>query len=124
MKSLLYGALGAALILAGAVIGIAQAATQADIDLALGSSPGIPDVVTAGAATAAASPAYRTGACLRFSCTADAQYRMGTAPVALSTDNELPAKTIEKLCLQGAETKVSFISAAAWTCKVALLKPR
>jgi hypothetical protein len=79
--------------------------------------PSIPSTVTLAAATSGRISPLTASACYMVSCLASAAFRPGAgAEVALTTDNQLPAQTLMKVCLRSTETSVSFISSSATSC--------
>lgn len=84
-------------------------------------SPAVPATVSLSASTSGAVTGITAGSDIVISCGAAASFRTGTGtPVAVSTDNDLPAGTLLRFRLKSTETAVAFISSSATTCKTSV----
>ena len=86
--------------------------------------PGIPGTVTLAASTSGSICGLTSSRMFRISCSVAAAWRAGVAtPVALTTDNQIAAATVEDVTLSVTSTCISFISGSAGTCYAALRIP-
>lgn len=84
--------------------------------------PAVPTNVTLAASTSGAITGLTASTCYWIVCSADAAFRQGVGtPVAVVTDNFIPARTPMTRCLTSTSTAVAFISSSASTCQMGLI---
>lgn len=86
--------------------------------------PGIPVKLALSGGATSTSQALTAGTCLRISCTVACAYRVNTGTsTAVADDNQLPANTPERFCLDNLSDHITFFSSAAGSAYVATTLP-